>query len=53
MSLLANKYSVFENTSSVTVTVVRGGDLESTAAVRLQTAQQTTDNPAIGKSLLP
>ena len=54
VSLSASEYSEFENTSSVTVTVVRGGDLDSAAAVRLQTVQlETVDNPAIGILVIP
>ena len=48
MSLSAPEYTEYENTSSVTVTVMRNGDMDSTASVRLQTAQLEIDNPALG-----
>ena len=48
MSLSAPEYTEYENTSSVTVTVMRKGDMDSTASVRLQTAQLEMGSVAIG-----
>ncbi len=48
-SLASNKFTGFENNSSVTVTIVRGGDLDSDIVVRLKTAQMVGDNAAISE----
>ena len=48
MSLSAPEYTEYENTSSVTVTVMRNEDLDSTASVRLQTAQLASGSQALG-----
>ncbi len=48
-SLASNKFTVFENNSSVNVTVMREGDLDSEIVVRLKTAQLVGENAAIGE----
>ncbi len=42
-------FTAFENNSSVNVTVMREGDLDSEIVVKLKTSQLVEDNAAIGE----
>ncbi len=49
VSLASNEFTAFENNSSVTVTVMREGDLDSEIVVKLKTSQLVEENAAIGE----
>ncbi len=49
VSLAFNEFTAFENNSSVTVSVMREGDLDSEIVVKLKTAQLVQENAAIGE----
>ncbi len=49
VSLTSSMFTAFENNSSVNVTVMREGDLNSEIVVKLKTSQLVEDNIAIGE----
>ena len=49
VSLTSSMFTAFENNSSVNVTVMREGDLDSEIVVKLKTSQLVEDNVAIGE----
>ncbi len=49
VSLASKEITVFENNSSVNVTVMREGDMDSEIVVKLKTSQLVEENAAIGE----